>query len=210
MEGVGWSGLQTYCMGVVMDHPSADVDWRQLIAQVGEAPLEKPQCQCRFPSAGRRGQHSDTTRKRHSRSVKKVQVWASILERDDQALVEVPQKSVRVLDLSANAIEVANTEALCCVAVAPFNLVAARYFRVRPRKGNDQATEDNLDYGSYCLVGAPYMEDGVACAQRNHVRRRRHRSGKTPIEASLSIPARDGLRCSIRVTVSTRSWMRRC
>jgi hypothetical protein len=95
----------------------------------------------------------------------------------------VPQKSVRVLDLSANPIEVANTEALCCVAVAPFNLVAARYFRVRPRKGNDQATEDNLDYRSYCLVGAPYMEDGVACAQRNHVRRLRHRSGKTPIEA---------------------------
>jgi hypothetical protein len=165
-------------MRVVMNQPSADVDWRQLIAQVGEAPLEKPQCHCRFPSAGRRGQHTDTTGKRHSRSMKKVEVGASVLEREGQALIEVPQKSVRVLDLGANPIEVADTEALCCVAVAPFNVVAARYLRVRPGKGNDQATEGNLDYRSYCLVGAPYVECGVACSQHKHVRRLRHRSGK--------------------------------
>src|SRR5215470_909902 len=118
MEGIGWLGLQTHCMGVVMDQPPADVDWRQLIAQVAEAaPLEKPQCQCRFPSAGRRCQHTDTTGKRHSRSMKKVEVGASVLERDGQALIEVPQKSVRVLHLSADPIEVANTEAVCCIAV---------------------------------------------------------------------------------------------
>jgi hypothetical protein len=170
-------------MRVVMNQPLADVDWRQFIAQVAEAPLEKPECQCRFPSARRRGQHTDTTGKRHSRSMKKVEVGASVLERDSQALIEVPQKSVRVLDLSVDSIEVPNTEALCCIAVAPFNLIAARYFRGRPGKGNDQATEGNLDYCSYCLVGAPYVECGVACAQHKHVRRLRHRSGKTPTEA---------------------------
>src|ERR1041384_406675 len=143
MERIGRSGLQTYCVGVVMDQPSAGGDWRQFIAQVGEASLEKPQCQCRFPSARRRGQHTDTTGERHSRSMKKIEVGASVLERDGQALIEVPQKSVRVLDLSADPIEIANTEALCCIAGAPFNFVAAHYFRVRPGKGNDQATEGN-------------------------------------------------------------------
>jgi hypothetical protein len=108
-------------MGVVMDQPSADVDWRQFIAEVGEAPFEKPHCQCRFPGARRRGQHTDTTGKRHSRSMNEVQVGASVLEREGQALVEVPQKSVPVLDLSADPIEVANTEAVCRVADAPFN-----------------------------------------------------------------------------------------
>ena len=131
-------------MSVVMDQRPADVDWRQFIAQVREAPLEKPQCQCRFPGAWRRGQHSDTTRKRHSRSMKEVQVWASVLKGEGQALVEMPQKSVRVLDLRADPIEVANTEALYCVAIAPFNLVEARSFRVRPEKGNYQAIEGNL------------------------------------------------------------------
>jgi hypothetical protein len=131
-------------MGVVVDQPSADVDWRQFIAQVREAPLEKPQCQCRFPRAWRRGQHTDTTGIRHRRSMKEVQVGASVLEREGQALVEVPQKIVRVLDLSTDPINVTNTEAVRCVGVAPFNLVAAGYIRLRPGKWDDQASEGNL------------------------------------------------------------------
>lgn len=155
-------------MGVVMDQPFADVDGRQFIAEVGEAPLEKPQCQRRFPGAWRRRQYTDTTGKRHCRAMKEVQVGAPVLEREGQALVEVPQKSVHVLDLSAEPIEVANTEARCCIAVAPFNLIAGRYFRVRPGEGHYQTTEGNLNKRGYRLVGTLYMKYGAARAQRNY------------------------------------------
>src|SRR4026208_144124 len=123
-------------MRVVMDQSSAEVDWRQFIAQVREAPLEKAQCQCRFPGAWRCGQHRHTTGKRHSRSMKEVEVGTSVLEREGQALVEVPQKGVGVLDFSADPIDVASTE--CCVAVAPFDFVAAGYLRLRPGQRNYQ------------------------------------------------------------------------
>jgi len=126
-------------MGVVMHHPRAYVDWGQFIAQVREAPFKKRHCQRRFPGTWRRSQHGDPTRKRHSRSVHEVQVWAAALERDGQTLVKVPQQCVRVLDVSDHAIEVANIEALRCVGA--LNLVAPCVYGAQPRKGDYQGAE---------------------------------------------------------------------
>jgi hypothetical protein len=133
-------------MRVVMDQRAADIDRRQFVAQVGEAALEKTERQCRLPGPWRRGQHTDTAAKRHRRCVKKVQVGTSVLKREGQGLVEMPQQRVRVLDLSADTMRVANTEALSCVAIATaaFDFITTRYLRVHPRKRNYQGTEGNL------------------------------------------------------------------
>ena len=130
-------------MGIAMDQPCAHVDWRQFVTQVGEAPLEEPHGQRRFPSARGRRQHTDTTRKRHSRRVNEVQVGALVLQRYREALVKVPQKRVCVVDVSDQPIEIANTEALPCVVT--FNLVAPRFVRARPEKGDYQGTEGELN-----------------------------------------------------------------
>src|SRR5262245_11887026 len=126
-------------MREAMHQPPVEVDWRQFVAQVREAPFKKRHCQRRFPGTWRRSQHADPTRKRHSRSVNEVQVGAPALERDGQTLVKVPQQCVRVIDVSDNAIEVANMEAVYCVGA--LNLVAPCAHGSQPGKGDYEGTE---------------------------------------------------------------------